>query len=113
MRLDGQRVVDQPLEVVLLAVVGDFLAVEQLTDDPHRLVEPVQALARAAPELQAVGLMLELEPSSADALDCPTARDVIERGGLLCDQAGIPECIGADQQAQSDPLGHGSPGAKD
>ena len=39
------------------------LAVEQPSDDPDRLVEPVEALAEARPEVDPEGLVLALEPA--------------------------------------------------
>ena len=43
------------------------------------LVEPVQPLADAGPEVDPEGVVLALEPGAADAEDRPAARDVVQR----------------------------------
>ena len=56
------------------AVVVDRLAVEQPADDADGLVEPVEALAEARPEVDPERIVLALEPGAADAEDRPAVR---------------------------------------
>ena len=61
--------------------------VEDAAHRSDRFVEPVEALAKPAPELDAVGLVLELHPRPADPEDGAAAADVIEGRRRLCHEA--------------------------
>src|SRR5439155_8817609 len=64
-------------------------------------VEPVEALAKARAEVDAVLLVLELEPRAADAEDPPAVADVVESRGHLRHEPGIAERVGTDEQAEA------------
>ena len=111
--LDRQRAVAQVVERVVAARLGGHrLAVEQPPHRADRFVEPVEPLAEAAPELDAVGGVLGLHPRAADAEDRPAVADVIERRGGLGDEPGVAERVGADQQAEPGLLGLARPGVE-
>ena len=94
------------MERVVGAGLGrDGAAVEQHPTGGDRLVEPVEPLAEAGPEVDAVRRVLELEPGATDAQDGPAIADVVERGRELGGQARVPERVGADQQPELHPLG--------
>ena len=67
---------------------------------PDRLVEPVEALAEARPEVDAEGVVLPLEPRAADAEDRPAVADVVHRRRELRGQPGVAERVGADHEAR-------------
>ena len=96
----GQRGVAQVVErVVAAGRRGHGLAVEQVAARGHRLVEPVEALAEAGPEVDAVRGVLRLHPGAAEAEDRPAAGDVVERRGELGHEPRVAERVGADEQA--------------
>ena len=68
-----------------------------------RLVEPVEPLAEAGPEVDPERLVLALEPGAADAEDGPAARDVVEGRRELGRQPRVAERVGADHQPEPDP----------
>ena len=82
-----------------------MLAVEEAAHRPDRLVEPVQALAEARPELDPVGPVLGLHPRAADAQDRPAAADVVEGRRGLGHDPWVAERVGADEQPEAGPLG--------
>ncbi len=97
---------DQVIElVVAIRRAGHGAAVEQRAHGGRRLVHPVQALADPAAELDAVGLVLRVEPGAADAQDRPPVAQVVQRGGQLGRQPRVAERVGADQQAKPHALG--------
>ena len=87
-------------------------AIEDGAHRADRFVEPVETLAEARPEVDAVGLVLQVHPRAADAQDRPALADVVERGGRLRGQAGVAEGVGADEQAQAGLLGRHRPGGE-
>ncbi len=109
-RLDGAGELGRIVESVGRAVVVDRLPVEQPPDDPDRLIEPVEPLAEAGPEVDPVGLVLALEPGAPDAQHGPSVADVVEGGGELGGQAWVPEGVRPDHQAEPYPAGQGGPG---
>ena len=72
-----------------------------------RLVEPVEPLAEAGPEVEPERVVLALEPAAAEAEDEPAAGQVVDRRGELGGQARVAERVGADEQAEPDALGDG------
>ena len=72
--LDRPRRAQGVVERVEAALVAEPLAVEQAAHEHHRLVEPVEPLAGARAEVDAVGVVLTLEPGAADAEDGPAVR---------------------------------------
>src|SRR4029078_3520373 len=90
----------------------DFLPVEQRPDRRDGLVQPVQALPDAGPELNAVGLVLQLHPCPTDAEDRPPTARVIDRRDRLRDDARVAERVRADQQAEPRPLRLAGTGAE-
>jgi len=90
-------------ERVEAALVGDRLAVEQPPDEPDGLVQPVEPLAEAGPEVDAEGLVLPLEPATPDPQDEPTAGQVVDRRRLLGDEAGVAEGVRGDEVAERGP----------
>ena len=109
--LDRQRQMAQVVELVTaIRGRGDRLPVEHAAHRGDRLVEPVEALAEPAPELEAVGLVLELHPGAADPQDGPAAADVVEGRGRLRDDTGIPERVGAHEKPEPSLLGRHRPG---
>ena len=91
----------------------DALAVEQATDQPDGLVQPVQARPESGLEFDPEGVMLPLEPAAAEPEDRPTSRHVIERRGELGRESRIPDGVGTDEQAKSHALGQDRQGRKD
>ena len=83
-------------------MVLDALPVEQPPDETSRLVQAVQALAEARPELDAEGLVLAGEPAAAETQHGTAAGQVVEGGRELGGQARRPERVGPHQQAQAD-----------
>ncbi len=81
--LDGPRFAQRVVQRVARSLVGHALAVEEPAKQHDRLVQPAQPLTRARPEVDAEGVMLALEPGSADAEHRTPGRDVIERRGEL------------------------------
>ena len=78
-RLDRPREADEVVDPVRPALVRHLVAVEDAADDPDRLVEPVEPLAVALPEVDPVGDVLELEPRAAEPEDRAAAAHVVER----------------------------------
>ena len=78
-----------------------------------RLVEPVEPLAEARPELDPEGLVLALEPGAADAEDRPPVAHVVERRRQLHRQRRVPEGVGADHQPERRARRHGGPAGED
>ncbi len=109
-RLDGSWLADGVAHRVEAALVGHRLAVEQPADEPDRLVKPVQPLAEPGAEVDAEGVVLALEPATADPQDHPTVRQVVQGRGELGGQARVPERVGADEQAEPDALGQDGQG---
>ena len=64
------------------------------------LVETVQPVADARPEVDAERGVLGLEPGAADPEDGAPARQVVEGRDLLDDQRRVPERVGADHQPE-------------
>ena len=85
---------------------------EHPAHDRQRLAEPAQPLREAVTELDAVGLVLGLEPGATDAEDRPAAGDVVERRRHLGGERRFAERVGADHQADPDPLGGLGPGGQ-
>ena len=110
----GQGLVLQVVEVVVtIRGRGDRLTSQERGDAGHRLVEPVQALAEAGPEIDAVGGVLVLEPGATEAQPGPTAADVIDGHGRLGGQAGVAEGVGTDHEAELDAFGRRGPGGQE
>ena len=105
--LHRSRPADRVGHLVEPALVGHGLAIEQPPDQPDRLVQPVQALAEAAAEVDAEGVVLPFEPATTEPEDRPAARDVVERRRELGGQPGVAERVGGHEQAQPHPLGQG------
>ena len=117
--LDGPRQDDRVVERVGRPDVVDGLAVEQPADEPDRLVEPVEPLPDAGPEVDPERVVLALEPGAADPEDRPAVADVIEGRRQLGGEARVPERVGPDHQAEPDPgrqrrpRGQGQPALED
>ena len=111
--LDRRRGVAQVVERVAPARLGgDRLAVEDAPHGADRFVEPVEALAEAGPEVDAVRRVLELHPGAADAQDRPAVADVVERRGGLGDETRVAERVGTDEQPEPRLLGLACPGVE-
>src|SRR4029079_18901288 len=85
------------------AVVVEPLAVEQTAHQHHRLVEVVEPVAHAAPEVDPERLVLAVEPRAADPEDGPAVADMVESGGELRGQPGVAERVGAHHQPEPNP----------
>ena len=77
-RLDRPRRGQRVVERVEPALVAEPLAVEQAADQHHRPRRSDRGVRRSAREVDAVGVMLALEPGAADAQDRPAVREVVE-----------------------------------
>ena len=102
-RLDRSRLAERVLQRVEAADMAEPLAVEQAPDEHDRLVQPVEPLADAGGEVDAVGVVLALEPGAADPEHCAPARDVIERDRELRGQTRVAHGVGADHQPEANP----------
>ena len=111
-RLDGRRGEAQAVGPVPRARVRDLLTVQQRAHDLERLLQPVEAVAEAPSELDAVRRVLALVPSPAEAQDRPAAADVVDGRDRLGDEARVPEGDGAHEQAEPDATGHRRPGSE-
>ncbi len=103
MGLDRTGRADCIPEPVEAAVVRDVLTVEQAPDQRHRLAQSVEPLAEPAAEIEPEGVVLALEPSSADAQHRPATRDVVDRGRDLRRQPRVAQRVRGDHQAKSGP----------
>ena len=90
------------VERVEAALVAEPLAVEQPAHEHDRLVQPVEPLAVPGEEVDAVGVVLALEPRATDAEDGPPARQVVERRGQLGRVARVAERVRADHEPEPD-----------
>ena len=70
--------------------------------EPDGLVEPIEALAEARPEVDPEGVVLAFEPAATEAEDEPALRQVVDGRGELCGQARVAERVGGDEQAEAD-----------
>lgn len=105
MVLDGPGQQDQVLERVAAAGLrGHAPAVEQRPQRARGLVEPVEPLADAPPEVDASGPVLELEPGRTQAGDRAALADVVERRERLRDDERTAERDRPDEQPQPDAL---------
>ena len=109
--LDRRRVVPDRLSPVVL-LAGRALAVEHAAHDADRLIQPAQALARRAAELDPERAVLGLEPGAADAQHRPAAADVVERGRHLGDERRVAERVGTDHEPDGGALGALGPGGQ-
>jgi hypothetical protein len=73
----------------------------ELGDDLQRLVEALGALAGRA-EVEAVRLVLRLVPAGAHSEDQPAVADVVDRGGHLRHQRGVPVRVAGHEDADAD-----------
>src|SRR4051794_733663 len=111
--LDGRRMVDRLLEGVVAARLGrHHLAVEECSDRARRLVQPVESLPDARAEVDAVGLVLVVEPGTAEPGDRAPVRDVVDRRDHLRHEPGVPERVRADHQPEPGPLRRHGPRGK-
>ena len=99
-RLDRPRLADRVDHRVEPAGMRDLLAGEQPLDQPDRLLQPVEPLAEARPEIEPECFVLALEPAAADAEDEPAVRKVIERRRQLRGEARVAERVRGDEQAE-------------
>ena len=90
-RLHRARRADRPVEVVEAAVVRDHLPVEQAAQQAGGLVEAVEPLAEARPEVDPEGVVLAGVPAAAEPEDEAAPRDVVERRRHLGDDPEVPE----------------------
>ena len=79
--------------------MSDPLAIEQPADQPHGLLQPIEALAVTAPEVDAEGPVFELEPAAAQAQHGAAVADVIDSRRELRGQARVAERVRGDEQA--------------
>ena len=96
----GRRGQPKAVGPVARARVGHLLAVQQRTDDLEGLLQPVQPLPEAAPELDPEGRVLADVPAAAQPQDGPTAADVVDGGDRLGDERRVAERVGAHEQAE-------------
>ena len=85
-------------------------------EGPHRrgrLIQPGETLPDARPELEAVGLVLVVEPGGTETGDRAAVAGVVEGADRLRHETGVAECVGAHEQAQMDPLGGRRPRTED
>ena len=102
----GRGVDPQVVEGVAAAGrARDLAAVEQGPGGRRRLGQPVEALPEPRPEVDAEGPVLVAEPRPAHAHDRPAAADVVDGRHRLHRQPRVAERVGADEQAEPDPLG--------
>ena len=110
--LDRRRVIAGGLGGVSRSGCCRTLAVEHPAHDRERFAQPSETLREAVTEPDPELLVFGLEPSSTDAEDRPTVRDVIERRRHLCGQRGLPERVRADHQPDTDALRGLGPGGQ-
>ena len=82
--------------------MGHLVAMEQRADDLERLLQPVEALPEAAPELDAEGGVLPHVPGAAETHDGAAAADVVDGRDGLGGERRVAEGVGADQQPELD-----------
>ena len=92
--------------------MGDGLAVEEAPDEPDRLIEPIEPLAEAGPEVEPERLVLALEPAPAETEHEAPVREVVDGRRELGGQARVAEGVGGHQQAEPDLLGEHSEGGE-
>ena len=108
-RLDRRRVVPHIGRVVPDAACGGARGPKHAVDQLHGLVQPVQPLADAAPEVDAEGGVLRLEPGAAQAQHRPTPGEVVEGRDHLDHERRVAERVGTHQQPQRRAGGHLAP----
>src|SRR5450759_1349481 len=99
--LDGLRVGDGVLEVVVAAVEGGAFLREQRLDDAQRLAQAADAVVEA---LEAIHLVLDLGPRRADAELQAAAGKVIDGDGLLGQQGRVAVRVSRHEAADAHPL---------
>ena len=97
--LQRDRAQERVVEAVEAPGVVEALAVEEAAHQPDGLVEAVQALAHARPEVDPERRVLAGEPGAADPQGRPAARHVVEGRRELGGVARVPERVGADHQS--------------
>ena len=93
--------------------VGDGLAVEQPADEPDGLVEAIDPLAEARPELEPEGVMLTLEPGRTDPQDRPAIAQVVERRRKFGGHPGVAKRVRTDHEAKACVLRERGQGGQD
>jgi hypothetical protein len=94
--LKGERGMPDVVELVLLAVMRDLPAGQQIADDGERLLEPVEPLPERPARVDPVGTVLELDIAGPEPQDRPPAADVVDRDRHLGHDTRIAERVGAD-----------------
>ena len=113
MLLQRQRLLAQVVELVAAVLGrGDAATVEQRAHGRHGLIHPRQPLTCATAKVDAVPIVLVLEPRSTETEDRPAIADVIERRDQLGHLCRIAERIGADEQPELRPTGDLGPRAE-
>ena len=111
-RLDRGRSEAQPVGTVARALVRDLLTGHQRAHDLESLLEPVETVAEAAPELEPEGGVLTLVPAAAQPEDGAAAADVVDGGDGLGHDGRIAEGVGTDEEPESDMRRHRGPGGQ-
>src|SRR4029453_13025086 len=94
-----RRYVQRLVRAVVAPVERRAFAAQHAADDLERLVEPRQALADRR-EIEAIALVLGLEPARADPEDRAAARHDVERRDDLREVGGIPVGVAGDERAE-------------
>ncbi len=84
---------------VVLAVERRPFVAQHREDDLQRLLELLEAIGEGA-ELEAERVVLELEPSCADAELGSAVRHDVERGQDLREQRGVAVRVARDERAE-------------
>ena len=87
--------------------MADPLAGEQAADQADRLLQPVEPLAEAAPEVDPERLVLPFEPAATETQHGAAVAHVIDGRRELCGQARVPERVCCDEQADPGAAGRG------
>src|SRR5713226_4447686 len=100
--LDGFRVGDRVLEVVVASLEGRSLLGEQRLDDAQRFAQASDPVVEA---LKPVHLVFDLRPRGADAELQPPAGQMIDGHGLLGEERRVAIGVARHKAADPDSLG--------
>ena len=89
------------LRAMPAALEAHRLAAQQRRDDLHPLVEAAHAVVERVAE----GVELRLVPAAAEAQDQPPSADLVQLGGHLRHERGVPERERQHERADLDPRG--------
>jgi catechol 2,3-dioxygenase-like lactoylglutathione lyase family enzyme len=108
----GGRGEAQSVGPIARAIVRDLVAGHQRAHHLEGLLEPVEPIAEAAPELDPEGGVLALVPATAQPEDGPTAADVVDGRDGLGHDGRVAEGVGTDEEPQAGTCRHRGPGGQ-